>query len=134
MYYNKLNRDLEFGFEKEKELLNKLKTLDPNINFSKNKFCCYDFESDNTIIELKSRRNKYNKYPTTMIGNNKIKKFLSLDKDVYLVFSFTDGIYYVKCDDELINECSINTGGRYDRGKPELNEYCYIPIKFLNPI
>jgi len=133
MYYNKLNKDLEFGCNKEKELLQKLKTLDPDILFTK-KFCCYDYESDNTIIELKSRRNKYNKYPTTMIGNNKIKNFLSLDKDVYLVFSFTDGIYYVKCDDELIKKCDICKGGRYDRGRPEVKEYCYIPINLLNPI
>ena len=60
-----------------------------------NEYCSYDFEgTDGTKIELKSRRNKYNDYSTTLIP---VHKCVSMDlcKNIF-VFNFTDGIYYIE--------------------------------------
>ena len=64
-----------------------------------------------------------------MIGYNKIKKASTLDEYVYFFFSFEDGLYYWLYDKEY--ELEIKRGGRFDRGRPEINDYCYIPIELL---
>ena len=43
-----------------------------------------DYLGNNKFIELTSRNNNNNKYPTTMIDYNKIIKVFTLNKDVYL--------------------------------------------------
>ena len=89
-----------------------------------------DFYFGDTYFEVKSRRNNYNKYPTTMIGYNKIKWIKNNNiKDVYFIFVFEDGNYYYKYNPEDKFETSI--GGRWDRGKEEKKLYYYIPINKL---
>ncbi len=89
-----------------------------------------DFKYNNTYFEIKSRRNYYNTYPTTMIGKNKID-WLKTNKinDAYFIFVFEDGDYYYKYD--VNDNLFIGTGGRKDRGKAEFKKYCYIPITKL---
>ena len=67
-----------------------------------------------------------------MIGYNKIKKALELNEDVYFIFNFTDGIYYYKFDRD--KELEVKQGGRFDRGRPEIKDYCFIPIEILQKI
>jgi len=65
----------------------------------------FDFQDNNgTYYEIKSRNNTYKKYPTTMVGYNKIEFANKLSKSVYFVFKFTDGIYYYEYDKTKINE------------------------------
>ena len=49
-----------------------------------------DFIDSNLYFEIKSRNNNYNKYPTTMIGKNKIN-FANNNPDMiyYFIFSFS---------------------------------------------
>ena len=89
---------------------------------------------DNTnkiIVEVKERNNTKNKYPTTMIGENKYikaKDYFDRSYKVLFVFKFTDGIYYYEyCNEDL----PVKIGGRCDRGKPEYKNYVYIDIKKL---
>ena len=94
----------------------------------------FDFISENIYIELKTRNNNYNKYPTTMIGHNKLIKARELkNKNIktYFFFRFTDGIYYIRYTDKLLDNIKSKIGGRFDRGCKELNLYSYIPIDQL---
>jgi hypothetical protein len=55
-------------------------------------------------------------------------------KQSYCVFSFTDGVYSIEITPDIIDKFELRQGGRWDRGRPELNQYYYIPIKLLSPI
>ena len=123
-------KDTEFGLLNECSFLDKLKTkFDTTIEQSKCKVCPYDFSSDKYIIELKTRRNTKTQYPTTMIGLNKINKLQQHNKTILLCFRFTDvdSYYEYNPNDTL----EIKKGGRWDRGKTEINDYVYIPIELL---
>ena len=126
-------KDYTFGLKKEIELLPKIKLFFNDETITQlDRLNVFDYKGDNKYIELKSRNNNYNKYPTTMIGYNKIKKALELNEDVYFIFSFTDGIYYYKFDRD--KELEIKQGGRRDRGKNEIKDYYFIPIEILQKI
>jgi hypothetical protein len=88
-----------------------------------------DFYDDKAYYEVKSRRNNHNKYPTTMIGYNKINFVKNSNKDAYFIFSFTDGNYYYKYD--INDRFKIKIGGRQDRGIDEYKKYLFIPIEKL---
>jgi hypothetical protein len=126
-------KDYSFGVQKEVELLPILRKFfsdDTIIQLDKHNI--FDYKGDDKYIELKSRNNSYNKYPTTMIGYNKIKKALEVDEEVYFVFNFTDAIYYYQFDRD--KELEIKQGGRNDRGRPEIKDYYFIPIEILKEI
>eukprot|EP01043_Picozoa_sp_COSAG02_P072837 COSAG02_NODE_13905_length_1332_cov_1.576642_2_plen_142_part_00 len=128
-YYKKFNKDYEKGISNEDrviEFLNK-----DNVN----KFCkCsknyeFDFMNSEYTIELKSRRNNFNKYPSTMCGYNKLKIAEDNPDNKYkFLFLFTDGLYEWEYNKE---EYTIKKGGRKDRGKFEYKDYAYIGIDKL---
>jgi hypothetical protein len=92
----------------------------------------FDFIDEAKVYyELKARLNKYNRYPTTMVGANKINVLRSVNKIGYFIFLFTDGLYYYKYDKDNKDPLIFEEGGRKDRGKEELKLYCYIPIELL---
>jgi len=127
---NKKTLDYNFGIQKESLFLDKLKNkFGIDVLPVKDKYCSYDFESNDSIFELKSRRCLKETYPTTMIGYNKIKNYQVLHKRIILCFNFidTDCYYEYNPNDEL----TVKTGGRCDRGKDEYNDYVYIPINLL---
>ena len=64
-----------------------------------------------------------------MIGLNKIEKASTLDEYVYFFFSFEDGLYYWLYDKDY--ELEIRQGGRFDRGKPGIKFYAFLPIEML---
>ena len=121
--------DYNFGLKKEVEILEIIKKYFNDDTIIKlNKYNVFDFKGI-SYYELKSRNNEYNKYSSTMIGNNKIIKASQLDDDVYFLFSFTDGLYYWKYDKNY--KLEIIKGGRFDRGLSEINDYAFIPIEIL---
>lgn len=136
MYRNPklFNVDLNYGLNKETELISLLQTVFPNIEKTKEIYCKHDFESDDVIIELKSRRVRKGAYVDTMIGADKIIHLLNHKKDGYAVFNFTDGLYYFKITNDSINDCRFSIGGRSDRGCDESNDYCFIPTNMLNEV
>lgn len=130
----KYQEDMKFGIEKEINQLDLIKSaIDINLKRSIKKNAIFDYYSDNTLVELKSRRNNHNTYPTTMVGYNKIEHANKFpEKEAYFCFCFLDGLYCYKYnkDDKL----EVRLGGRRDRGKDEIKEYCYIPISLLRKI
>ena len=92
-----------------------------------------DYIDTNTYFEIKSRNNNYKKYPTTMIGKNKVDfANKNPDKTFYFIFSFYDGDYYYKYNKS--DKLDFGIGGRNDRGKNEYKQYCYIDISYLSKL
>ena len=132
---SKFYKDYQNGINKEIQLLPQIQTFlnDDTICKLDNKNI-FDFKGDNKYIELKSRNNNYSKYPTTLVGKNKVDKASILNEEVYFFFSFTDGLYYYKYNTHDKLEIKLNHCGRYDRGKQEINNYCFIPIELLKKV
>lgn len=126
-------QDLQFGKQSEDEILPILQNyFDIDLKKSTDKFATFDFYSDKYYIELKSRHNTKDKYDSTMIGYNKIKKCVDKNKTYIFCFKFTDGLFYWQYDKtEFEKYCEVKSGGRKDRGYKEYNQYCYIPISLL---
>lgn len=104
-----------------------------NVNLYKlSQFHEFDFKDNYGIYyEVKSRNNNHDKYPTTMIGYNKVQFANKLDEPVYFIFNFLDGVYYYEYEPSKLNELEIKIGGRCDRGIEEYKKYCYIGIDKL---
>jgi hypothetical protein len=94
-----------------------------------NKLSPFDYECSKYFYELKTRTNTLNKYPTTMIGINKIQG----NKETILIFKFTDCLTYIEYNKELFNKFEIK---KFDRNVKETNkrDYIYIPIEHLKVI
>ena len=126
---SKFLKDYNFGLQKEVEILEIIKKYFNDDTIIKlNNYNVFDFKGL-SYYELKSRNNEYNKYSSTMIGNNKIIKANQLTEDVYFLFSFTDGLYYWKFNKNY--KLEIKKGGRKDRGIFEYSDYAFIPIEIL---
>tara|TARA_R110000765_G_scaffold244996_4_gene347195 strand:+ start:907 stop:1320 length:414 start_codon:yes stop_codon:yes gene_type:complete len=128
-----LKEDLRYGLNKEKELQSQIETITGDL-VKLDHYNPFDFKGINCFVELKSRRNEYSKYPTTMVGMNKIKKARQLIEDdnlIYFCFNFTDGLYYWLYTENIGIE---KKGGRWDRGKQEIKDYFYLPIEYLTKI
>jgi hypothetical protein len=133
-------QDLKMGED------NEIKNVDLISEFLKtelikdtNKFSIMDWTNkSNTIyVELKSRRFSYKLYPTTIIGSNKINFCNDPTKNYYFVFSFIDGLYYIKYDKELFKDFVVKNmqiNYRKDVGYNEINNVVHIPINLLKKI
>lgn len=137
-YSQLVQRDLNFGLFQESL---KQKMIDNHLNLntiklSSNHF--YDFYDPNTktFIEIKSRNNLYNRYEETVVGQNKIDYISTQSKDhsFYFMFNYIDGLYFIKYEKELFDTFPVKLFGRYDRGKKEIKNHLFIPIKHLNKI
>ena len=106
---------------------------------STDKFNTFDFVSveKKVLVELKSRTCKKDKYPTTMIGINKVLKSQDLVRkgwEIYYYFKFTDGLYYIKYSNSL--QYSVDKGFRNDRPETLRNpmSYAYINVNLLTKV
>ena len=130
---SKFFKDYEFGIIQEHKILPVLKEfLNDKTIYKLENSNVFDFKGDNKYIELKSRHCLLSKYPSTMLGLNKIHKASTLTENVYFFFSFVDGLFYWLYDKDY--EFEIKRGGRCDRGKFEINNYCFIPIDMLTKV
>jgi hypothetical protein len=95
-----------------------------------------DFEGDKFFLEVKTRTNNYNKYPTSLISASKINFCKKQNKETYFIFVFTDDIYYIKYDDKLFKTFDIKPFKRSDRidHTDKLQNYYYIPIENLSKL
>ena len=133
--FSNINKDYDFGTNSENMLLSTFQSIwGSDLERSTDKFACIDFTSDSHLVELKTRRNTMNKYPTTMIGKNKIDYLVNSDKKGIVVFKFTDGLYYLEITRDNINKFGLEEGGRRDRGYDERQLYYYIPTNMLKLI
>ena len=118
----------EFGVEQEKIILPILKKqFGDDLELSKDRYAKYDAYNDQYCVEIKSRTCEYNKYPTTLLTCNKIHV---TDRQMIFVFNFTDGIYYIKYNDEGFKKYFKKA---YSRSKLSFDYklYYFIPIEEL---
>ena len=123
------SKDLAFGNKNEISCKALIETITGELTQTE-PFHLFDYYNDEYLVELKARRNDYAKYPTTMVGLNKIDKAKREQfKKCMFCFKFFDGLYYHLYDSKMKYE--IKKGGRCDRGCPEIKDYVYIPIAKL---
>ena len=125
--------DLDFGKLKEIEIKQILEQYFNTTLQTTSKYGLIDFFNDDIFIELKSRRNTYIQYNTTIIGSNKIDYAKSLNKKCYFVFCFIDGLYFIEYSNifdsfDLCEQYIIR-----DKQK-ELKTNYHIPINLLKKI
>lgn len=102
-----------------------------NISLTKN-MDRFDYENKDFLIELKTRNNESNKYPSTIISTSKINYGLKIKKKMIFIFKFIDCIKYIEYDEKIFkNYENKYFKSRTDRGKDEYNYYTFIPIKDL---
>lgn len=127
-------KDLAFGLKKEIEVLEIVKGyFSADLKKCADESFVFDYECPSCYVELKSRRVGVYAYSDTMVGKNKLDYAGRINRPVYFVFSFTNGLYYWKYNTlDLTNgNVQFRTGGRYDRGKPEIKDYAYINTRIL---
>ena len=95
-----------------------------------------DYEGEDCFVEVKSRTNRYAQYPTSMLQKSKCDYARLQTKPVYIVFAFTDGVYYIQYSPEVFDtfETAVfQRPGRID--KTDLRQvYVYIPITSLTRV
>lgn len=123
--------DRKFGFKQEDMLFDKIRSIYGETLQKTSQFSKVDYMDDDTLIEMKSRRNKHNTYPTTMISKSKIDYMLNSGKKSIALFNFTDGLYSIEINREKINHFNLGIGQRRDRGIHEQTSCFHIPINML---
>jgi len=99
-------------------------------HLKEDRFSKYDFNDDTYYYELKSRTNRKNSYPDTIIGFDKIEND---NKPVILLFYFTDELCYVEYDKEVFDSFEVVPITRRDRNVgPKM--HLKIPIHHLTTI
>ena len=131
---SKKQADLKFGFANEEAMIDALRKLPncENINKTKDQFDAIDFESQDTFLELKSRRIKHNQYPTALIGCNKISKICNNGKsNNYLCWNYLDGLYYMKYDSNQFKTLTPEEQRVFRDGKWEFSMVYKVPYQWL---
>lgn len=101
-----------------------------------NQFNLFDFENDNFKIELKTREVGKTKYPTTIIGYDKIEKgleFIEEGKRVIFYFGFkNDGLFKFELKgDNYLNLKISNVGCRFRNASGKEKLHMEIPVELL---
>jgi len=119
--------EYEYGLAKELLLKPVLEAFCGKELQGNKQFDTFDFVGEGITIELKSRKNPYNQYPTTIVGMNKIEE-IKVGERVYFFFNFTDGLYYWEYKENNYRVLMIQRRDRrYIPAKPHLS----IPITDL---
>lgn len=137
IFAEKYNQDRSFGIAQEENTFEKLKTkFGEDLEKIPSRYSVFDFKNKGCYVELKSRRCKKDTYPTTMIGENKLKNASKRETDTFFAFNFEDGLFYWKYNKEDIDagKVTFKEGGRFDRGRVEKSLYAYIDKEILQPI
>lgn len=126
-------RDYNFGINQELLVKPKLeKFLNITLEKTIGKYNLFDFKGDKIYLELKSRKNNLKKFPTTIVGVNKIIKANELIKEgnkVLFVFNFLDSLdFWEYKGEEYIKDYSRRIVSRNDRPGHKGSEYLEIPI------
>ena len=129
-----LNADLAFGLPKEDPVIKTLSSyFTEDIKKAEYKYSPYDASSETTKYEIKSRRNRYSQYPTTIIPCDKCERIKG-DRLVF-VFNFTDGLYYIVYNKEQFAKYEVKEVEAVRQGGIRtLKPHYFIPIIDLTHI
>tara|TARA_R110000737_G_C14571731_1_gene484163 strand:- start:1108 stop:1545 length:438 start_codon:yes stop_codon:yes gene_type:complete len=135
-YQQTYRRDYAFGISAEQLLHPELEEFfKVDLKKSVGKYNLFDFIGKDIYIELKSRKNTKEKYPTTIIGCNKIKKAEELIKQgnrVIFIFNFTDSLdFWEYTNYDCIKNYNTRIISRNDRPGHKGSDYLEIPIEDL---
>ena len=128
------SNDNKFGLAEEEKVLRYLRMVfrKDNVTRTTDKYCKYDFEGDTAIYELKSRTNRKNMYPTTLMPYDKI---INTEKKQIFVFNFTDGIYYVAYNEDTFKPFIAPFVRNQRIDYTDVRKlYFHVPIEILKPI
>lgn len=124
--------DKRIGDIGETTILPKLQShFNMSIRKTTNAYEKFDYIDDaGTKYELKTRRNRMDAFPTTLIPKHKV-----IDGELYFIFNFVDKVSYIKYDKELFDtfETRDLIDGRYDYERLGISHYL-IPIGMLKPL
>lgn len=109
--------DIVFGEKSEVSLLSRVEGLVGQPLARQGGFNIMDYTNANktVYVELKTRRIRHDAYPTAIIGKNKVDFCSDPSKDYYFVFSYLDGVFYIKFDADLF--ASFETQREFLRGE-----------------
>jgi hypothetical protein len=95
--------DLEVGLRSEKVLHPRIAALvgEPLTLLGGCSIMDYANTSKTIYAELKTRNISSTRYPTAMVGKNKVEFCNDPTKNYYFVFCYTDGVFYIKYDKAL---------------------------------
>lgn len=131
-----LQDDLVLGYKSEGDILAILNTYfeDEFVNTKElydDEYYNYDFEgkTSNMRIELKTRRNRFADYPSTLIPVHKCVD-LELCPNVF-VFSFSDGLYFTEWNTNRFKTYEKKMIECRRRGRIDNKEHYMIPITDL---
>lgn len=101
--------DYKIGTQEEAELLPLIRSFfNRDIKKNENPTAKHDYSDGEYNYELKTRKNSYNKFPTTYITIDKLVG----NEPLYLIFNFTDGVYYILYNDEKFKNYSTSKVSR----------------------
>jgi hypothetical protein len=129
-----LNADLAFGLPKEDPVIKTLSEyFNEEVKKAEYKYSPYDASSETTKYEIKSRRNRYSQYPTTIIPVDKTERIVG--GRLVFVFNFTDGLYYIEYTKEQFAKYEIKDVEAVRKGGVRtLKPHFFISIKDLTRI
>lgn len=119
--------DYEFGKKNENDILPIIKEFfDDDIKLIKYAYSTYDYMGKKAKYELKSRTNKLNDYPTTLIPRSKV---MFINGKLIFLFKFTDGLYYIEYDKKEFDkfECKIFVRNKRSDYNDSPQFYYFIP-------
>jgi hypothetical protein len=127
-----LNKDIAFGTQYERPIIARLESLfGETIHKAEDRYSLFDAYSVNTKYEIKSRRNKYTDYPTTIVAVDKTKTAGRL----VFVFHFLDQLCYIEYNKERWAKYEIkNVSAFRSGGKRTDKPHFFIDIKDLTKI
>jgi len=133
--------DKQFGVSNEYKLVDKINNFfkpiynEEDIKNTKelynDEWYGYDYEglTNKTSFELKSRRNKKNAFPTTLLACHKIRK---TDSKQIFIFSFSDNDCYIEYDEILFKTFYTQMIYQNRLNKKDIPRlHYYIPVKLL---
>lgn len=129
-----LNADLAFGLPREDLVIRQLSEhFNEQIERATYQYSPYDASSKTTKYEIKSRRNRYLQYPTTIIPVDKTERIKG-DRLVF-VFNFTDGLYYIEYNKDKFAKYQVKEVEAVRKGGVRtLKPHYFIPIIDLTKI
>ena len=131
-----LKDDVAFGTKSEENIIVDLQDLFKTTFERQGGFSIMDYHNPTktVYVELKTRRLRHDQYETTIVGKNKVDFCRDPNKDYYFVFSFLDGIYYIKYSSSVFSKFQVNNNyfrGERDDCKNVRQTVVYIPYTAL---
>jgi len=127
-----IQNDREFGVPQEATVISKLALhFDEPIKKELAQYSKWDASSPTTKYEIKSRRNKYKQYPTTIIPVDKTE----VTGRLVFVFNFLDKLCYIVYTKETFSQYEIRDIPAFRGvGLRTLKPHYMIPIEDLTEI